>query len=344
VPPLRDAVSTLRANLTLRSNACRHALRLAVALALAVAVYRLASIPRGYWFAMTTLLVLKPEFRETFVTGCARIVGTLAGAGLATLLVLALGTHHAVLTLLLLVFVWSGYALFRTNYTIFTVCMTGYVVLLLTLAGVTGPTAAWHRVIDTVLGGCLGLLVYAVWPTWESAHVPAMLAALLEALGADARRLFAMYADPANWDPQALRASRDAARLARSNAEASVERMLGEPAAGWRFDPQVAIGILAAGRRYALGALGLHARLDVRPGAPRPGVAALGDQVAASLDALARALRRREPLPPLPRLRDAQLAIETTAPELAAETDMMVDSVNTIASLLARPAGLRRSA
>ena len=36
--------------------------------------------------------MLKPEYRETFVTGIARMLGTLAGAGLAPLLV-AISDH-----------------------------------------------------------------------------------------------------------------------------------------------------------------------------------------------------------------------------------------------------------
>ena len=344
VLPIRDTLMTLRANLSLGSTACRHGLRLAVALAFATATYRAFEIPRGYWFAMTTLIVLKPQFRETFVTGAARIVGTLLGAGLATLLVAALGTHHAVLTILLLGFVWSGYALFRANYVIFTIAITGYVVLLLTLAGVTGATAAWYRVLDTALGGALGLTVYALWPTWEAAHAPIALATLIELLGGDAHRLFGMYATPAKWDPGVLADSRAAARLARSNAEASIERMLGEPAAARRFDAQNAVGILAACRRYALAALALHARLDERPSRAYPELEVFGDHIARSLDALAHALRDGGPVPALPLLRDAEVAIESAAPELAAEIDMMVDSVNTIAALIAKPRMLRRSA
>jgi len=45
-PPVRDALTTLRANLTLQSTACRHALRLAVVMALGTSVYRLLGLPR----------------------------------------------------------------------------------------------------------------------------------------------------------------------------------------------------------------------------------------------------------------------------------------------------------
>jgi hypothetical protein len=342
VPPVRDALATLLANLSLKSTACRHGLRLAIAVGFATAVYRVVGLPRGYWFAMTTLFVLKPEFRETFVIGSARMVGTLAGGGLATLLVLVLGTHHAILTILLLAFVWSGYALFRANYTLFTICMTGYLVLLLTLAGVAGTTAAWYRIVDTVLGGALGLTIYAVWPTWESTHLRAVLATFLDGLADDATLLFGMYVEPARWNPRVLMESRGAARLARSNVEASVERMLGEPSGSHTLDAATAVSVLAAARRYALGALALHARLDVQPVAAHPEVGVLGAQLAESLRALAAAVRTGTALPPLPHLRETHVAIDAAGFELAAETDMMVDSVNTMTALLARPSSFHR--
>ena len=79
------------ANLTLESTAFRHAVRLAVTLAIATAWYRLAAFPRGYWLPMTALVVLKPEFQGTFAAGLARVAGTLLGAAGATLLTVALG-------------------------------------------------------------------------------------------------------------------------------------------------------------------------------------------------------------------------------------------------------------
>ena len=62
---------------------------------------------------------------------------------------------------LLLLFVWGGYAIFRANYALFTVCITGYIVVLMHLAGTATPTVATYRAVDTVLGGALALLVYS---------------------------------------------------------------------------------------------------------------------------------------------------------------------------------------
>ena len=56
---------------------------------------------------------------------------------------------------------WGCYALFRINYALFTVCLTGYVVFILMLSGVAEMTAASLRAMYTIEGGALALIVYA---------------------------------------------------------------------------------------------------------------------------------------------------------------------------------------
>lgn len=165
---------------------------------------------------------------------------------------------------LLLAFVWSGYLTFRANYAIFTICITGYIVLLLYLAGVPGLLAAEYRALNTILGGVLALAIYRAWPTRESKRTGEMPAAVADAFARDARVVFDAYVDPRRWNEDALQKARAAARLARSNAEASVARLLAEPARG-RLEPRCAVSLVAAFRRFALAALALHAGLHIRP-------------------------------------------------------------------------------
>lgn len=77
---------TLRANLTLRSAACRHALRLAVCVALAETIARTSGLERAYWIPMTAAIILKPDFTATFSRGLLRLAGTFAGLVIATAL------------------------------------------------------------------------------------------------------------------------------------------------------------------------------------------------------------------------------------------------------------------
>jgi hypothetical protein len=148
--------------------------------------------------------------------------------------------------------------------------------------------------------------------------------------------LLGAYADPARLDLHRIGAIRAAARLARSNAEAVIERMLAEPPRYAALPPRVAIGILAALRRHALAAMALHAGLERGVEAPVPGIAPLQAQTASALATLAAALEAGTPPAPLPDLRGAQLALGASDALVNEETDLMVDSVNTIASLLSQ--------
>jgi hypothetical protein len=163
-----SSLHELRESTTLRSAACSHALRLAVALAGATAMYRWLAWPRGAWIPLTALLVLKPELQETFARGLARIGGTIIGAACASAITVTLAPGATLLTTLAILFVWAGYALFRTNYGLFTICITGYVVFLVVLAGGAEPATAKYRIINTLIGGSLALIFAAAWPAPEA--------------------------------------------------------------------------------------------------------------------------------------------------------------------------------
>lgn len=333
-PPVRDALTTLWANLTPGSTAFRHALRLAVTVGAATGVYHVFQIPRGYWIPLTALLVLRPDFHDTFARGIARIAGTVAGAAVATVIVNVLAPGTVSLAVLVLVFVWGCYALFRMNYALFTICLTGYIVFILMLGGVAEMTAATTRALYTIAGGALALCVYAVWPTWAASSAREALGAMLDEQGAYVAALLGGYADPRSIDLEELSRIRSRARLARSNAEAIVERMLAEPASRASITPRAAVGLLAALRRHALGALALHAGLERGVREPVLGMAELAAQMTAALASLAAAVRSGDTPGPLPDLRQTQLALGATEALVNAETDLMVDSVKTVASLL----------
>ena len=334
-PPVRDALTTLRANLTPGATAFRHALRLAVTIGIGTAIYRFFHLSRGYWIPMTALLVLRPEFHDTFTRGLARIAGTIAGAGVATLIVHIYSPGHGALTLLVLVFAFGCFALFRINYALYAVCLTAYVVFILMLSGVGEMTAAKLRDLYTIEGGALALLIYAVWPTWAASSARASLAAMFDLQGAYVSALLMAYADPGQRDLRRLARLRSEARLARSNTEAVIERMLSEPSRRMAMSPRVAMGLLAALRRHALAALALHAGLERGSPAPVAGLSTLADQIVASLSALAAAVRTGSAPPPLPPLRQTQAALDETAGSIVGEeTDLMVDSIKTMAELL----------
>jgi uncharacterized membrane protein YccC len=222
-------MATLRANLNLQSSAFRHAVRLAAMVALGNILERSFYWRRSYWLPMTIVLVLKPEFTTTFSRGLLRISGTIVGLSLATALFHFLpGT---ITTQILLIFTitlilrWVGPA----NYGLFAIAISALVVLLIAITGVSPKDAIWARGINTAGGGVLALLAYWIWPTWERTRVSEVIAQMLDAYRHYYRILTGSYLRNENIDARELDTARMKARLARSNLEASIDRLSTEP-------------------------------------------------------------------------------------------------------------------
>ena len=141
--------------------------------------------------------------------------------------------------------------------------------------------------------------------------------------------------------------SRTAARSARSNAQASLDRLRGEPR---RNEALLAFGesMFANANRFVRAGMALEAALDDADALPqRDAVLAFASRVDAHLAAIARSLREDAP-PPSERLRTAERALaerlEATkrddsvdvAVAVADACDRITDSVDTLAYLVRR--------
>jgi hypothetical protein len=118
--PLHD----VRAELTLRSRAFRHAARLSVALIVAGAVYRGLSLGSGYWVPLTVLFVLKPDYGTTITRAIGRAAGTMVGVTIAWAIVTPFSPSDGAIVALLAALAFAAYALFPANYALFSVLLT----------------------------------------------------------------------------------------------------------------------------------------------------------------------------------------------------------------------------
>ncbi|MDQ6646072.1 MAG: FUSC family protein, partial [Pseudomonadota bacterium] len=219
----RSAIATLRANLTPHSVAFRHALRMAICLSVALWISRMLQLPHGYWLPMTAAIVLRSDFAATFNFGVLRVLGTVLGLLLTTVL-LHITPNEPWAHLALMALLCMGFRYLATAHYGFAVAaLTGTVVILLSFEGVDPGAAVLDRVINTIFGCGLALLAYVVWPTWERAHARSALADMIDAYASYLRAL----APPDGSTPPD--SARTAARRARTNAQASIERMRSEP-------------------------------------------------------------------------------------------------------------------
>ncbi len=225
---LRGTLATLRANLTFESAAFRHAVRLAVCVAVGDGIGRAVSWHRTYWLPMTVAIVLKPDFTATFSRGVLRVAGTLTGLAFATVLfhVISTTVMTQIVLIALLTFVLRSFG--AANYGILTAAVSALVVLLIGLTGVSAKDVIVARALNSVAGGALALAAYWLWPTWERYRVSENVARLLDAYRDYFHAISEAYLKPDTPLP-ALDSARQAGRLARSNLEASVDRITAEP-------------------------------------------------------------------------------------------------------------------
>ena len=326
--------ATLRANLTPRSVAFRHAVRMAVCLSAALWISRLLQLPHGYWLPMTAAIVLRPDFAATFNFGLLRVLGTVLGLVLTTVLLHITPNepwaHLALMALLCMAFRYLATA----HYGFAVAALTGTVVILLSFEGVNSGAAVSDRVINTALGCGMALLAYVAWPTWERGRARAALAVMLDAYASYLRAM----AQPGQAGAQ--RDTRTAARTARTNAQASIDRMRTEPAT----PPELlalARALFANGNRLARTAMTLEALLDdLATLSTQEEISRFIEHAADALQTIAAALREQRTMSPLPPLRAMQRTLvgvtqnagdRATAELLARVTDRLVDNIDTLA-------------
>ena len=340
---------TLRANMTLSTEAGRHAVRLAVIAGLAEALVQATKLEEGRWAVLTIFLVLKPDYSTTVYRGVQRAIGTAFGAGLGAALVQLGHLGQGGLVIAAGAAVSAAYALFDVSYLLFSVCLTTFIVVLLEILGMPAEPTAWARLIDTAIGSGFALLGYFVWPTWEGAAAQEKFARLLEVHRDYSTAVLGALSHPDGADPDRLRELQAAARRARGGAEASVARLSDEPAHP-PLTSELATSVMAPVTRLAQAELALHAIVwtpdrshngadDNRDGAD---VSRLLDEfagavgeTASGLAAALRTLRRPGAIPALRPLH-AHLQDELAAGQvgLITATDGIVDALNTIHAVL----------
>jgi uncharacterized membrane protein YccC len=336
---LASGAAILRSNLNLESAAFRHAVRLAACVALGEAIGRSLSWQRTYWLPMTVAIVLKPDFTATFSRGILRVAGTLTGLLAATALfhVMPVGVGAEILLVGALTFLlrWAGPA----NYGILTAAVSALVVMLIAVSGVAPKDVIVARGVNSVAGGALALMAYLVWPTWQRTQIRESMAAMLDAYREYFRRIGQIYLQPALRDENGLDNSRTAARLTRSNVEASIDRMSVEP--GVTQDAMNAWNAMLASSHGLVNAMmAMEAALpSPEDGPPPDGFRAFCHDVEISLHSVSAALRGSKILArALPDLRESYRRMlqgggfeHGRMALVAMEADRLTNRLNTLA-------------
>jgi hypothetical protein len=156
-PPFRSTIHRLPL-----LDRFRFALLLAGAIVVATVIAHALDGPRGYWLPMSVAFVFRPDLGPVMRRAISRIVGTLAGVGIAALLAVA-GNEQALLIVLCCAMAaavpWAAQRSHALTVMVFTPIIFVFV-------GVLGPDQNLFgpRIVDTTIGAALVLSIdYVLW-------------------------------------------------------------------------------------------------------------------------------------------------------------------------------------
>ena len=155
-------VATLRRLVSHPGIARQHAVRASVLVAAATLLYQLLHVPDGYWIPLAIVAVLQPDSTTGRTRALQRAVGTMAGVAVAAG-VIVLSRSDAVLLVCVALTAAGLFAFKSRNYFWMVALLTPLVLLMLTVVKDGGMRIVGYRVVDTLVGTALALVVVEIW-------------------------------------------------------------------------------------------------------------------------------------------------------------------------------------
>ncbi|MER5201910.1 FUSC family protein [Streptomyces sp. NPDC002825] len=289
-------LAKVRAELRPDSPVLRHAVRVSAVTAAGYLLGTWLPFGHGYWAPMASVMVMRPDFSQTYARSVARFGGTLVGVALATAVVRSAHPGMYLSAALAVVCAFGMYLLMRTGYAAGQVFVSAYVVFLLGMDGAGLTQTVRERVLLTLLGGALAMLSYAVYPAWETPRLRGRLADWLASVGAYAAVVAAGYADPAGPASPDVREALLKTRAARVAWQEAVARATHEPVRHRGLSHAAVEQAEHALAEFGRVAMLLEAHLPERGAPPVPAAATLAESLHRSTERGAKQVReRREP-------------------------------------------------
>lgn len=161
--------SLIRPQLRWSDPFVRHGARLAAGIGLATVIAELSGLPHAYWLPMTIAWITKPDVEGTVSRVAARIVGTIAGLAVCSVLLLVFGASgfpaalvSALAAGVTVAFIWANYAVAVTGITVM-------VVVVFSLDGDSVSEDLLVRLAATLLAALMAVAGSYLWRAGRSA-------------------------------------------------------------------------------------------------------------------------------------------------------------------------------
>ena len=320
------ALKAMRKEFHRGSPITRHATRVSAVAAIGYILGTWLPLGHGYWAPLTSVMVMRPDFSQTYSRAVARLTGTVIGVAVATAVVQAASPGTYLSGTLAVTSAALTYLLMRTGQFATQACIAAYVVFLLGMGGEQWTQTVPERVLLTLLGGLLAMLAYAVYPAWETPRLRTRLADWLATQGRYAATVIGSYADPSGSNTQDVREALLTARTARAAWHTAVARALAEPVRHRGLSRTAADDAEDALAQLGRVAMLLEAHLPEHDAPAVPAAARFADALRESTQHGAKTVRERR----VPTWDAVRAALDAWETEGAQATDQVVRNTATL--------------
>jgi uncharacterized membrane protein YccC len=158
-------------NFSFNSPIFKHSLRLAVVVLAGFAIGKSFSMQNPYWILLTIIIIMRPSFGLTKSRSIHRVVGTLIGAAIATIIIL-ITQNTIVYSAIAVISLPLAFSLVQLNFRNAAVFITLNIVFVYALFEPDILAVIQFRIVDTLIGGSLVFISnYFLWPTWQFQNI-----------------------------------------------------------------------------------------------------------------------------------------------------------------------------
>ena len=182
---IMDISARLLQELRPTSAVFRHAVRAALATAVAFAAARGLGLSHEMWVIVSVVVILRPSLGGTLRFGRDRVLGTIAGALAGIMVVLLTGASGPAFVLVLVLSFFATMFLHVVHYLGFVTLLSFTVVLGLGMVFPEGWKLGLERIVDTMLGALIGFgAAFFIWPARAAGTVNPAISTTLKDFGA----------------------------------------------------------------------------------------------------------------------------------------------------------------
>jgi uncharacterized membrane protein YccC len=165
-------VDLIRENFSFQSNAFRFSLRIASAVAIGYLLSMAFELSHSYWIMLTIVTILKPVYHLTKKRNFERVIGTLTGVLMGSLIIWFVKSDTA-LFLLMVVTMLLAYSFLRIYYLAFVVCLTTYLIITFHfLDPLQFRLLIGERLVDTLIGAVIAAIAARfIFPVWQGMNI-----------------------------------------------------------------------------------------------------------------------------------------------------------------------------